>query len=624
MASQNYKNINVSKSVKYEEKYDELTIQMVRRRFPWWIFLLLLPLLLLIKCHKDITVTCLEPDTKAPIVGVPVTMDYTAHYLWNEGSFMADEPVHRVQETDDKGVTVFRDCPCSVFSYIFYCMSPVTFTAKSDCHAAVDEEHNFHFTRNVELNMLPRREDLHVKLLDLETGDVLPGGTVVYKYSELGKEMTDSAKTDAEGVATLPNMRYCSLVSFMQGSCYGYADTTRVDVPCQDLVTPSDSLALRLRPIKERFTFFVKNKETKEPIPDATCIVTLTHPNGTKTTSPPIKTSTDGKGIAVYDDAFVLSVVAIHASKDHYGDGELEGGPWTVDQFIKQDDDVRTVWLEPEPYQVEFINVDSINGRPIPGVKNEITITDPQGNVTTATETSNSNGVFPVTAKENSRIEIVSTKNPGYHKKTTVIPSFLDKEKIPMRPVMVKVHFRTVKQDGSPLPGCSLSIKGSISGSLKPIGYTNAEFDVEMRKEESLSITASKNGFGSNSSTVNNTPASSLENKTTDIPLKSKPLNFNFSASPKGSFRECYDLEYAPRTFTFSWETCSVCTGLTVVDGNGKVLGRFGVNSPDGQTQTATYSPPTGSTTLTSSTTTVCVIGNDVNTCPCKYSISCP
>ena len=36
--------INVSKKLKYTEKYDLYTVQLIHRRFPWWILLFLLTL----------------------------------------------------------------------------------------------------------------------------------------------------------------------------------------------------------------------------------------------------------------------------------------------------------------------------------------------------------------------------------------------------------------------------------------------------------------------------------------------------------------------------------------------------------------------------------------------------
>ena len=505
--------IYFTQKVKYNEEYNLYTLQLHhKRRRPWWLLLLLLlPLLLFIKCEKSITVECYEPDSHLAIAGQPVEMAYQTHFLWNNGQILATEEVRRTQQTDSTGITVFEKLPCSVYSYVFHCLSKVSFTAQSDCHAAADVKFNFHYTWHADLPMQPRLEDLHIMLVDKETGDILPDGVLVYQYTEQGKVKTDSVVADASGIATMPQMRYCSVMKQLIGKCYGYADTIHTEIPCQMLKQASDSMALRLRPLKERFTFFVKSKATQQPIPDAVCTVSLTHPGNSRTTTMrKVKTSIDGKGIAVYDDAFVLSTISITASKVHYKDGQLEGGPWTVEKFNLQSDDIRTIWLEPEPYLQEFINIDSISSVPIAGVRNEILLTHPDGKQERATETSNRNGIFPVSAMEDDRIQIVSTKSPAYYPKQSAFPVFKeikDKEKkIRMRPVMETLRFRTVREEKANvlLPDCDLQINGSESGKMQPSNSGNGEFDVAMRKYERISIVASRKGYTTNRTKVNN------------------------------------------------------------------------------------------------------------------------
>ena len=299
--------------------------------------------------------------------------------------------------------------------------------------------------------------------------------------------------------------------------------------PCQSLLNANDSTALRLRPIKERFTFFVKNKETKQPIPDALCKVSLTHPGKSKhVESREVRTSIDGQGLAIYDKAFILSTIAITASKLHYKDGQLEGGPWTVETFNRQNDSVRTIWLEPEPYLEEFVNIDSITGKPIPGVTNVIKVTDHDGTVTETTEMSNSNGVFPVWAKEDAKVEIISTKSPSYKKKISIYPRYKDikeeEKKIKMQPVLETLKFRTVREEKPNvlLPKCTLAITGSESGLLTPTDSGNGEFTVTMRKYEYLSIVASRKGYKTNSTKIQNRDWEYLRvnQERRDIPLK--------------------------------------------------------------------------------------------------------
>ena len=249
-----HKPIGVRHSFRYREAQDTYEMQLRHRKCRWWLLLFLLPLLLLIQCHKDITVTCIDAETGEPVSEQEVTLAYDAHFLFKSGSFFTTEKINQTQDTDDSGKTVFRKVPCSVFSYLFYCLSDMTVSASSDCYEPAEEKRNFHFTSSVELKMTPLREDLHVKLLDKKTGDPLPYSTLVYTYVNDGKEKTDSVKADARGVATIPNMSACGVMKRLLGRCVDHIDTTRVDVPCQDLLEPNDEQALRLIPIKEKFS----------------------------------------------------------------------------------------------------------------------------------------------------------------------------------------------------------------------------------------------------------------------------------------------------------------------------------------------------------------------------------
>lgn len=622
--------INVSKKLKYTDEYDLYTVQMVHRRFPWWILLLLLPLLLFVQCHKDIEVACLEPDTNAPIEDQPVTMEYEAHFLWNKGRFFANDSIKLTQKTDSMGTTVFKDLPCSVYSYIFYCLSKASFTAKSDCHVAVGEEHKFHYTRHVDLEMLPRREDLHIKLLDLETSDPLPDGVLKYRYVELGEEKTDSVKADPAGVATIPQMRYCSTMKLLHGLCYGYADTTKADVQCKELVLPNDSSALRLRPIKKRFTFFVKNAETKEPIPGSTCEVSLTHPVSGKVDGPHVvTTSTDGKGIAVYGESFILSVIGIRAHKEHFRDSVLSDGPWTVEKFVKQDDDTRTIWLKPLPYTQEFINVDSITGKPIPGVKNIVKVTDHDGTVHTSEEISNRNGVFPVEAKEDSKVEIVSVKDPDYKQKRTLLPKFKDvkDKKIRMAPNMVKLLFRTVNavKPGELVPNCNLKVFGTISGNLSPTNSGSGAFEVTFRRAEDLTIVASRKNWIPTTDKVNakNYDYLQISQERRDIPLKQNlpPCSAGIN-TPKGN-----DEMYHSRTYGMGQEegNASIWVDfysepdhLKIIDGEGNVvLDRMVRNQNEGGQNPIPFHFKGGSVTVIIDTSTQ-------NGSSWEYVLNCP
>ena len=515
MASQKTGDISVcSEKVRYQDTVVEYEFRMCpRRRFPWWVLLLLLPLLLLIRCQKELTVQCVEAETEASMAYQDVTLDYVDHFIWKSGRWFSSDSLSYTQKTDTAGVAVFKGLPCSVYSYVVYALMDGKVSARDECYAPAEKLFCFHYRRHVRLEMEPRREDLRIRVVDDETGDPIPDAVVSYQYKEQGRDVLDSVKVDAAGVATLPQMRYCSQIEAITGSSYGYYDKTRTGVSCRELLFEQDSTDLRLKPLKDRFFFFVKNAKTKEPIPDAICDVVLTRPGVSRSTiSGQVRTSIDGKGMAVYTGAPILSTIAIKASKVNYRDSVLTdgpNGPWTVVEFIRQDEETRTIWLNPDPYLLEFVNVDSLTRKPIPGVRNEITITHPDGTRTVLPpEISNRDGVFPISAAQDDKVEVVSSKGGEYQVKHTIYPRFkdvMDKE-IRMMPEMVELSFLTVMEEDHSvlLPDCNLQVTGSISGPLPPSSSGSGMFEVTMRKAETISITAWKTGFKTNDTKVRN------------------------------------------------------------------------------------------------------------------------
>ena len=100
-------------------------------------------------------------------------------------------------------------------------------------------------------------------------------------------------------------------------------------------------------------------------------------------------------------------------------------------------------------------------------------------------------------------------------------------EKIKMQPDLAVLVFRTVEDPSwSILPNCNLTITGSISGSLTYRLISPGVFEVSFRKDELLSITASKTGYVTNFSSVKNASYNDLDTpnqKRRDIPLTQDP-----------------------------------------------------------------------------------------------------
>lgn len=569
------RDLRYKKRFKFDSSKHFYEFRLSKRRCWWWLLLLLLPLLLFVCCNRDITVVALCDECEAPLPDIEVSMSYKAHFLYKDGHFFRTENVEMTQSTDEDGVTVFRDLPCSVFSYVFYCMSKATFSAGDECCERKDEKHLFHFTRKLTMRLEQRKTDLKVRTMDLETGDVIAGATVEYSYTNHGDEHTDTVMTDADGIAVIKQFYYCGVIRELHGSCYGYADTCKYDMPAQRLIIVNDSSTLRMRPIKKSFSFFVKNVDTREPVPGARAEITLTSA-GTGVTRASAVTNVDGKGRGFYGEAHILAKVGIHASKIHFRDSVLVGD-YTVDEFVNLPDERRVVWLAPEPYVEYFENIDSVTGDPIVGVRNVITVTDPSGNTETYTEISNRNGKFPVKAKEGSKIHIESEKSPDYEDKVTDIPSFDDAEKIRIRPNVVSVSFRTIEaESGAVLSDCNLVVSTTVSGVNRPTNSGSGVFTVDgLRYGECISITASKESYTTNNTKIRNARVNDLltaSQERRDIPLNINLPSCNAGSTYKksagmGSVVNKYNMGQRGGTFVLDIDAYSISDRFIVYDG---------------------------------------------------------
>lgn len=615
-------------SLKIKEDCNEYTIQMKRKRNWWWLLLLLLPLLLLIRCKHDITVTAVDDAEGYPIEELTVNANYNSRFLFDEGEFFAKREHDRQEVTDSAGVAVFKDVECSVYSYLFFFLDKIAFTTEGDCYVLKDSpvESLLHFTRNVELRMIPKRADVTLHVVDKETLDDLAGAHVEAVYQIGASKDSVTGETDPSGEVTFKDVPECGLFRSIKASCYGYNDTTLIDKSIRQIMSNPDSALVKLTPKETSITFFVKNRLSKEPIPGARCEVILTYKGKVRSKGTGM-TNVDGKGMGEYDNAFVLATVEIKATAKFYKPGKLKKD-FTVEQFIKASEDDRTIWLDPEPQSVDFQLVDSLTREPIAGAKVTVSVTDGRGDkVSYPPVTSNRNGKFPVKACKGDRVHIHAEMNPMYHPKDHVVKRFDKSEVVEMSPVLIDLLFRTLKaSDNSALPECDLKISTSHSRLSKPNKSSkNGDFTLQVYKGEILSITAAKKGYATNSTKVSNKNTSALEiaaQSERDIPLKADPVVYNYSGNTKGVSKECYDLKEAPCGFSFTWSTCSACTMLEVIDDNGNVLGRFGIDSPNGDSRGVIHSAPSGSTVLRSSTQNICVTMQNVNGCNCSYTIT--
>ena len=565
------KKIVFKKDFVFDKGKSEYQFQLKKNNHLWlW---LLLPVLFLaiccIRCERTITVTAVDDVSGDVLENVEVTISHVDYYIYKDGRFCGAKLQCDTLITDANGIATFEMQDCSVFSYIFCALVKAEYTAIGDCHHLDPslESSLFHYTRNKILRLAPNISDISWHIFDKETKEPLAGACVIYQYQLSGFSKTDTVKSDAAGICILKGIPSCGDVTLSKVTCYGFEDAVPVEYSVPKILDDVNSARTELVPMKTSFSFFVKNKNTKQPLPGAMVDVVLTSRAG-KTVRGKSQTNVDGKGRGVFDDAFILANLDFTAKKLHYKDGHYDKKV-TVEVFKSLPDSARVIYLEPESYMEEFQNVDSITGAPIIGVENVMTVTS-HGKDFSQTEVSNRNGVFYVNAREGDKIHIASFHD-SYETKETDIKSFSKGEIIRMNPKRVSLKFRTIDaEDGSLLDDCILEITTSRSHVSDPHNSGNGQFSVSgLYLDETISIIASKFDYGTNAIKIHETKVSDLINAhqdARDIPLALdlEPCNASDSgasdvAAGSVSTPQSYNMGQKSGTFEFKWSNGVSC-----------------------------------------------------------------
>lgn len=559
-----YKDISFSEDFLIESGKTDYEFKMKKPSY-WWLWILGLIAFLLVccvKCDHSIEVKTVDLDSGETIACDSVTIEYTSHYLYKNGRFLINE-FHSITKKPDKdGLIKFEDLPCSVFSYIFYAFSNAEYFVESQCYEMPDspEDGLFHYKWSQTLELTPKTSDLTVTVIDRETEEPLAGALLHYTYTRSGKSISDSIKSDVAGRCNLSGVPICGNVIISVASCYAYQDTTSITIPVADAINDSGLSTIPLTPVKESFTFFVHNKYTHQPIPDAKVEVILKNKNDVVRHGP-ISPNVDGTGRGAYNDAFVGATLELRASKTNYKDS-IYTPICTVRKFIDKPDSLRVIYLEPLPYTQSFVNADSIYHKPIAGVMNHIVVKSIDGKEYKYDEPSNRQGIFTFKAMAGDHILIDSELEPMYESKHTDIAKFEKGDTILMKPNVTTLTFRTIiESSGQLLPNCNISIETSKSGVSTPTNSGNGVFEVSgLFPDEKITIISSKEGYETNDYTINNYLVSDLmyaPNDWRDIPMDKELLPCDGGATVDPNI----DGSYHQRTYSMGMQS-----GHTTVD----------------------------------------------------------
>lgn len=472
---------------------DTVNIIKVReRKFPWWILLLLLPLILLIPISRTVRVQIAEQDTQVAVAYQDATLKFP-----HRGTFGGFEYRYLTNPTDELGRVEFEVASQPLWVVLFIKSDTAFVSCTNGCYAGTFFDYYYKYPRSEYLPMTipPVLTNLTIQVIDAENREPLPDCDVEIRRSFAGDRRTDTVRTDEAGNVYIAGMPVCGQLT-VKACRDGFACDSIKGI-AGDIANNPDSTVriIKLRPLKASISVIVRDLNTRELLPGATVTLTL----GGQTTS--FRTNTNGVGIGIFDDQRILETMTLAASKEHYHDTTMTD-IGTVRDFVARSAEQRTMYLRPITKNLVVLNTDGAN--PLANVKNEVYI---NGRLRT-TVLSNRNGKFTVPGiLHDDVITIVSSKQ-GYNTNDTKVKdkplSALDTQESRTIPLSRDLVF--INTDGtSALAGVRNDVY--VNGALREAIYSGSDgkFTVpNLMQTDVLSITASKTGYNTNSTKVRN------------------------------------------------------------------------------------------------------------------------
>lgn len=435
-------------------------------RFPWWwLLLLLLPLVLLIHLPAKVNITVTENNTHKPIEQAKVTFSYFQHYTlsFKPLNFFVQTTKVLESTTNSLGKTFFF-FTYPLYQRIFYRKQPATINVYANCFSPKDTINKiFKFIKAWNVNILVngRTQKYVFTVVDSHTGKPIPNALIKYQNS-----INDNKKTDLNGQITLELSECFDNNVVFTVEKYGY-ESLQYNKKIENINLQEN----RRLPLVEKLgaiNFYVKDLDTKKPIPNAEATIFIEESQQNEITS------VDGQGIGHYDSLGVSKNFYIKFTHPAYYDTVTQ--KFEVSQFIKLSEQQRTFYMRPKPGSITFYNIDADTKDPLEGVLNEVYVNGFfKGNYY-----SNSFGEFSVpNIHKTDRITIHSSKN-GYNPNNTKINNTLaqnintkDEATIPLNKDWTPQNIQP------PSPNCGVHFSGTLLNDFYVEGHISVIFKVD-------------------------------------------------------------------------------------------------------------------------------------------------
>lgn len=193
-------------SIKFDQACLDYEIRL-KKKFPWGCLykllgVLLLLLLLLVRCNKDVVVQTVT-ENGIPISGATVNYDHTERALWKGGEVFYSHVEHGVGLTDSLGYYTFSNQRHSIASWIFFNLTRETVYATKNFLEGVQNFY-FHWQGNLTgpIKVIMQGE-IRICVKDAVTQRPISNANIQGTYSEEGITKQIDVVTDGDGYARL-------------------------------------------------------------------------------------------------------------------------------------------------------------------------------------------------------------------------------------------------------------------------------------------------------------------------------------------------------------------------------------------------------------------------------------
>lgn len=226
---------------------DYITIAMKKSRFPWWILLLLIPLILLIPIKRDLHCQLMENGT------LPIAQAQMQCAYFDVGIFAAHTPRLDTKVSDNEGKFSIVDISEPLWYYLFVDAAPLLLTGGNGCATLAGKAIQYKEFHRGQYKVIDIPNSVIAEteftVINKKTLKPIPDAKVELILTHNGQSTTQEYTSDENGKVVIKDVSSCYSVK-ITASKKNYTPDSRELGPGQLASISDDDKILRLRPLE--------------------------------------------------------------------------------------------------------------------------------------------------------------------------------------------------------------------------------------------------------------------------------------------------------------------------------------------------------------------------------------